>query len=1269
MKCKLPFLFVVQVFCAYVLFGSVIAPIVFAQCSESPEPFTLNQTIKDIVQKSSDDVILYNRLYYETYVERAFFCSSILRSSEKFDAIDPVRASQYREYGLKIADSFVAEKDMNQDGTTGWGWDEEWDAGWIVRPAHTEYAVQTPLGAYCLLDAYELSGNTTYLDTAREAMATFWDLGTFDVLDCPDCYYFPYSAYIGDAMYIKNTNALMGIFAARLCEITGQSHYCVRASQILNAEIWEIETKNNFLYVGSPSPRQGPGYYNPPDDHLAWEMWAIDEMGHALKRNDYFSAINMLSQKYWNVSFCDPQACNNRPQDNMGAKIACTLAHHGGINLEKCAESLNHYSSLDTHIWDKAGFGFANYLLTSPINLSANPLVINPGDVTSVSWDNVAAPTVLDWIGLYENDFQKDWKYTSSCSKTAGILAKAAGSCNFNLITAGNYTLKMYPNNVFSPLLGCTSFSVASENNAPVLDPIGNKQIDEGQTLTFTVSATDSDGDALTYIANNLPSGAEFNPITKTFSWTPGFQSSGNYQNILFVVDDGVNQDSESITMTVEIPGQNQNPDINNDGMVDVLDILIVVNYFNQNSDVNPRVDLNNDGIINVLDILVIVNNWGGVHYPRLIREAIKIGDMYNCPLEKPNAYFIAGNIGYSFVDDEMIYAYARLLNEKRCHKGSEKYIIFYVSNVNFPSDGIPSGTGLDVEQDWLDYWDYNAKRFSQLGYKIIINPFPFIINDNIQNIDYPPGLRPLIKSDLNLNQNEIPVVYECTDGRKVTIASIFDPKTMNMGIKFYAGIKNHFTSYPEFVKISIVPPSDFGEYGFPFGVPTRWWEGSDSVGDCYLNGDIYAPSTPTYQNYNQKLIDFRNLLTPSVKTMFPNKDYMIYLGYGDDSNPRHGFSYQEAVDFAAQNNIDVHSSHAIGIDPMEVPLSKIVSNKPENHEFTFENAGDLNELTMTKVLFHASKYEVTGLEPYPFYLYDDFYLSHLTYSLGPSSNINMYSDKGVYFDVKNDLGALRSTHVAEGFIDAPKNGDTINGDVINNIFGWGYFEDPYGDRQNYGVKVYAGHLIENSPYYVDRDKSNGKHPEYMRLVGETITNFERASGLGDLSRFGLSWKPNLATGKAVLRIFLINWDSQIMAEHPNSPLIINVNSRITGSANLIRTNYNYNTNDVCSRTFEMNGIASDIQKPSQNLDIVILDEYRGKILAQGTTDSSGNFNIPFTVDNSFGEETQVITPRAYVDTGDDLIALQTNLGSNVGGNPNLIVKFKNTVVDCDFVD
>jgi len=88
----------------------------------------------------------------------------------------------------------------------------------------------------------------------------------------------------------------------------------------------------------------------------------------------------------------------------------------------------------------------------------------------------------------------------------------------------------------------------APENNPPVLGAIGNKSVNENQTLTFTIQATDIDNDTLTYSAENLPLNSSFN--NQTFIFTPDYDQSGTY-DITFTVSDEEDIDQETITLSV----------------------------------------------------------------------------------------------------------------------------------------------------------------------------------------------------------------------------------------------------------------------------------------------------------------------------------------------------------------------------------------------------------------------------------------------------------------------------------------------------------------------------------------------------------------------------------------------------------------------------------------------------------------------------------------------------------------------------------------------
>lgn len=117
--------------------------------------------------------------------------------------------------------------------------------------------------------------------------------------------------------------------------------------------------------------------------------------------------------------------------------------------------------------------------------------------------------------------------------------------------TAGNYDVTFTATANGQSDSESITITVAHVDRAPELTSIGNKDVEENELLSFTISATDPDGDAVTYSAKNLPDGATFTPSTATFSWTPGYDSSGNYDNIEFVATANGLSDSENITITV----------------------------------------------------------------------------------------------------------------------------------------------------------------------------------------------------------------------------------------------------------------------------------------------------------------------------------------------------------------------------------------------------------------------------------------------------------------------------------------------------------------------------------------------------------------------------------------------------------------------------------------------------------------------------------------------------------------------------------------------
>ena len=80
---------------------------------------------------------------------------------------------------------------------------------------------------------------------------------------------------------------------------------------------------------------------------------------------------------------------------------------------------------------------------------------------------------------------------------------------------------------------------VEAENRAPVISGSPARSVAVGSAYRFTPSATDPDGDALSFQIFNRPSWASFNSATGELAGTPGSAAAGSYGSIQISVNDG----------------------------------------------------------------------------------------------------------------------------------------------------------------------------------------------------------------------------------------------------------------------------------------------------------------------------------------------------------------------------------------------------------------------------------------------------------------------------------------------------------------------------------------------------------------------------------------------------------------------------------------------------------------------------------------------------------------------------------------------------------
>ncbi len=101
---------------------------------------------------------------------------------------------------------------------------------------------------------------------------------------------------------------------------------------------------------------------------------------------------------------------------------------------------------------------------------------------------------------------------------------------------------------------GSSSITIAITNQAPILDFIGNRTVRAGTRLSFTTTASDPDGDPVTFLAENLPDRATYSEGIFIWDTTPEHIGS---QTITFKAWDGIDHSQEDVTLTVlTIPGE-----------------------------------------------------------------------------------------------------------------------------------------------------------------------------------------------------------------------------------------------------------------------------------------------------------------------------------------------------------------------------------------------------------------------------------------------------------------------------------------------------------------------------------------------------------------------------------------------------------------------------------------------------------------------------------------------------------------------------------------
>jgi hypothetical protein len=187
---------------------------------------------------------------------------------------------------------------------------------------------------------------------------------------------------------------------------------------------------------------------------------------------------------------------------------------------------------------------------------SPSPDTTPPTDPTGLSATAISSGGIdLSWTASTDDFIVVGYYVYQDNNFTSPIVVATSTSISIQGLTPNtSYSFAVSAFDLAGNESGLSNVASATTQagGAPTISGTPSSSVNEGQPYSFTPTASDPDGDALTFSIQNKPSWAQFNTTTGALTGTPQVGDAGTYANISISVSDGSLSDTlPNFTITV----------------------------------------------------------------------------------------------------------------------------------------------------------------------------------------------------------------------------------------------------------------------------------------------------------------------------------------------------------------------------------------------------------------------------------------------------------------------------------------------------------------------------------------------------------------------------------------------------------------------------------------------------------------------------------------------------------------------------------------------